>query len=109
MNSRGPRQITRRLLATAGLAAVLLGCGSIGVGVSLPIGGLGGIGVGASSDGSVSGGVGVGNGPVSVGVSGSSRFPARLEDKPGAAASAGAAEGAVTGASGAAAASAAAR
>jgi hypothetical protein len=56
-------------------ALSLVGCTSIGVGLSIPIGGLGGVSIGVGSDGRVSGGVSVGGGGVSVGVGGSTQLP----------------------------------
>lgn len=62
----------------AGLALAacgLVGCTSIGVGLSIPIGGIGGVSIGMGSDGRVSGGVSVGTGGVSVGVGGTAQLP----------------------------------
>lgn len=56
-------------------AGLLLGCTSVGVGISLPIGGIGGVSIGVGSDGRVSGGVSVGSGGVSVGVGGTAQLP----------------------------------
>ena len=64
----------RRLLALLVLPA-FVGCTSIGLGLSIPIGGIGSIGVGVGSDGRVNGGVAVGRGGVSVGVGGTAELP----------------------------------
>lgn len=56
-------------------ACGLVGCTSIGVGLSIPIGGIGGVSIGVGSDGRVSGGASVGTGGVSVGVGGTARLP----------------------------------
>jgi hypothetical protein len=53
----------------------LVGCASVGIGVSLPIPGLGSVGIGVDSNGQVGGGVSIGTGGVSVGVGGSGRLP----------------------------------
>ena len=55
-----------RLAATAALLAALAGCGSVGVGIGIPVGPLS-VGVGMGSGGP-SLGVGTGVGPVGVGV-----------------------------------------
>ena len=72
MSARG--QFGLKVMALAGMVALLAGCAGIGtsVGISLPIGKYGGVGVSVGSGGTVSGsvGVGVGGGSVSVGTSG---------------------------------------
>lgn len=77
-------KITAKLRATGALLLAtaiggLFGCANFGVGVGLPIGGIGGVGVSVGSDGRVGGAVGVGNGPVSVGVGGSTQSPPPAE------------------------------
>jgi hypothetical protein len=68
----------RHLLLPAALAVagLLAACGTVGVGISLPIPGIGSIGVGGTSDGRVSGGVSVGTGNARVDVGASGRLPA---------------------------------
>lgn len=65
----------RHALAAVLTTGLLVGCTSIGVGLSIPIGGIGGVSVGVGSDGRVSGGVSVGRGGVSVGVGGTAQLP----------------------------------
>ena len=64
----------RRAACVTLAAGLLVGCSSVGIGLSLPIGGLGGISIGVGSDGRVSGGVSVGSGGVSVGVGGTAQM-----------------------------------
>ncbi len=73
------KNLTLRLAASTVtallLGAGLMGCTSVGLGLTFPIPGIGSIGVGVDNQGHVTGGVNVGTGGVSVGVGGTAQLP----------------------------------
>lgn len=93
MNTVAVRRGPLRPLTAVLLGAALGACGTVGVGVTIPIGGMGGITIGGDSSGRVGGAVGVGGRSGGVTVGGSTELP-RSSDAPASSASAAAPSGA---------------
>lgn len=71
-----------RFVGALWVALVLSGCGSLNLGVSVPIGPHTGIGVSVGSDGRVGVGVGVSVGAGQVGVGTSGQLPRKESEEP---------------------------